>query len=581
MREERSPLWGPPGRGGGSRRPWASRAPGRTPRPIPLRVGRPAPPAAWLALALIWLSGSPQRIRAQDIEVAARARGIPLPAAYYQRVAAQPDFFELRDGWIARAQGAAERQSAVTGTLPVLLILALHADSPEPWITPEEVQRAVFAGPAPGGTVTEYYREVSGGRFQVTGSVTPWVRTTVTRQEAVGNSYGLGQDAQVGRFLLQALAAVDPFVDFGQFDNDGPDGIPNSGDDNGRVDAVAFEFIEVAASCGGPGIWPHRSRVRNWTGAPYASQDRRPNGQPILVDDYIIQSAVDCGGVQVQNASTIAHELGHVLGLPDLYDSSQGLLREERRWVVGCWSLMAAGSGWGCGRGEAAGWIRPTHMSPWEKIRLGWLRSVRDVGGVLGETFTFRPVQTSEEVLKIPLQRTGVHPDSAEYLLVEYRAKTGFDRDLPAEGVLIYHIDPKISGNRPCATCPQRYRVALVEADGNFALRKSEKDGGNRGEAGDAWGRMGPQRLTPSTVPSTALQSGAKSDVTFYEVAVEGGVARVVVSTQAVSLDAMVRELLGGGGGPTLSAGEKAYLDAQGNRNGRFDVGDLRAYIRR
>ena len=48
------------------------------------------------------------------------------------------------------------------------------------------------------------------------------------------------------------------------------------------------------------------------------------------------------------------HEYGHVLGLPDLYDSSDGILPEQRRWVVGCWGLMAAGS-WDINRINAAG----------------------------------------------------------------------------------------------------------------------------------------------------------------------------------------------------------------------------------
>ncbi len=531
-------------------------------------------------LVVVGLAGARARpAAAQDVELAARAAGRTLPAAYYQRVAREPDFFQIQDGWIRKAADAAERAAPLTGTLPLLVILALHSDSPEPWVTPQQVQGALFSGPAPYGTVTEYYREVSGGRFQVTGQTTPWVRTSVSLKDAVGTSYGLGSEAKVGPFLVEALAAADSQVNFGAFDNDGPDGVPNSGDDNGRVDAVAFEFLEVAASCGGPGIWPHRSRIRSWTGSPYATQDMGPLGQPILVDDYIIQSVVDCAGAQVQTATTIAHELGHVLGLPDLYDRSQGLLEEERRWVVGCWSLMAAGSGWGCGTGRAVGWVRPTHMTPWEKIRLGWMGQVREVGNVLGQTLTLRPVQSSEEVLKIPLQR-GVNPDSAEYLLVEYRARQGFDRDLPAAGVLVYHIDPKVTGNMPCATCPQRYRVALLEADGNDGLRRTALQGGNRGEAGDAWGLQGAGRITNTTYPSTLLTAGGPSPVTIYQISLGSGVANLTLSSVAVSWASLLQELLGSSATP-LTAAERDYLDDRGNRNGRYDVGDLRAYRRR
>ncbi|NIN12944.1 MAG: hypothetical protein GTN62_07405, partial [Gemmatimonadales bacterium] len=61
-----------------------------------------------------------------------------------------------------------------------------------------------------------------------------------------------------------------------------------------------------------------------------------------------------------------------------------------------------------------------------------------------------------ERVLRIPLEAGAA--DTSEYLLIEYRTKQGFDSDLPAAGVLVYHIDPQIPGNRPCSSCPQVYR---------------------------------------------------------------------------------------------------------------------------
>ena len=38
-----------------------------------------------------------------------------------------------------------------------------------------------------------------------------------------------------------------------------------------------------------------------------------------------------------------------------------------------------------------------------------------------------------------------VRPDGSEYILLENRKKTGFDKSLPAEGLLIWHV----LGNRP------------------------------------------------------------------------------------------------------------------------------------
>jgi M6 family metalloprotease-like protein len=515
----------------------------------------------------------------QDIELAAQAAGRTLPPAYFDRIREQPDFFQIKDGWIARTARAVESGQALTGNLSVAVVLALFSDSPEPHVTSAEVQAALFDGPTPFGTVTEFYDEASGGRLRVTGQAFPWVRTSLTMAEVVGDSWGLGEGSQTGTFLLEAVAAVDASVDFGQFDNDGPDGIPNSGDDDGKVDAVAIQFLEVAASCGGPSIWPHRSRLRYRNDdSPFVTDDPGANGWPILLDDYTTQGATDCGGELVQKATTIAHELGHVIGLPDLYDRSQGLTPEERRWVVGCWSLMAAGA-WGCGTMNREAWVRPTHFGAWEKERLGWLAGLEEVEPGINQVFSLGPVQETEQVLRIPLE-TGVPADSAEYLLVEYRTREGFDADLPAAGVLVYKVSPRVRSNQPCDTCPQVYRVGLLEADGNNSLRLNFLQGGNRGEAGDAWGASGPGQLTPSSYPSTRLNSGARTDVTIYEISLDGGRAQVTLSTSVVATASLLQSLLGSSATP-LTAQERDYLDSLGNGNGQYDVGDLRAYMKR
>ncbi|NNM04929.1 MAG: M6 family metalloprotease domain-containing protein [Gemmatimonadetes bacterium] len=532
-----------------------------------------------LVFCLLILESFADPLASQIIDGGMDRSKIPLPPSYSQRVQEDPDFFRIHGGWVQKTHSAVLRGSPLSGVLPVVLIQGLFSDSPEPHVSREDLQASLFDGPAEYGTLTEFYEEASGGRLTVTGEAFPWVRTSLTMSQVVGDSYGLGSGSETGAFLFEMVAGVDGMVDFGQFDNDGPDGVPNSGDDDGTVDAVAFQFLEVSASCGGPGIWPHRSRLQNWNaGEPFVSDDGAANGGFIIVNDYTIQSAVDCGGVEVQKATTIAHELGHVLGLPDLYDRSQGLEPEYRRWVVGCWDLMAAGS-WGCGTMNREEWVRPTHIGAWEKDRLGWLGSLELVGDVLDEEYVLEPVQGGEQVLKIPLESGPLSGDT-EYLLLEYRTKEGFDQDLPASGVLVYHVDPKISGNRPCDTCPQQYRVVLLEADGNDSLLRSFLQGGNRGEAGDAWGVVGPGMLTNHTYPSTRLTNGSSSPVAIHEIALEGGVARITVSTHEFPRSNLARPLLGGSG-PSLSSLEAEHLDKYGNRNGEYDVGDLRAHLRR
>ncbi|MFW6202306.1 MAG: hypothetical protein ACOC8B_06995, partial [Gemmatimonadota bacterium] len=71
-------------------------------------------------------------------------------------------------------------------------------------VEPDELQALLFDGPSPDGTLGEYFEEVSRGAFEVSGVVTPWVRTSVTveedgddalrRTEAEGGDRGVAGD---------------------------------------------------------------------------------------------------------------------------------------------------------------------------------------------------------------------------------------------------------------------------------------------------------------------------------------------------------------------------------------------------
>jgi M6 family metalloprotease-like protein len=342
---------------------------------------------------------------------------------------------------------------------------------------------------------------VSGGLLNIEGAVLPWVRTQFTKAEVAGASYGMGFDAQTGWYLRDISDRVDGRTDMGRFDNDGPDGVPNSGDDDGVVDLAVFQFAEPAASCGTDAIWPHRSSLSGWLGAAYTTDDLRPDGRPVFVNQYHIQSAVNCDG-RPQNISVIAHETGHAFGLPDLYDASGGLLPAQRRWVLGCWTLMAAGA-WGCGDG--ANWNTaptPSHMSVQEKMWVGWITPTVAQPG-WRRAYTLRPVQTSADALLVPLR------NGPEYLLLEYRTNTGYDASLPAGGVLVYHVEQGRPTRISCNGCDRKYPVSLVEADADAALLRTAAEGGNRGVAGDVFTAEGDRAPRHGGRPDPAPGDGA------------------------------------------------------------------------
>ena len=100
---------------------------------------------------------------------------------------------------------------------------------------------------------------------------------------------GICGSARLGDMLTAALTAIDQTVDFRRFDNNGPDNVPNSADDDGFVDFVAFVHPQAAANAeirrtGSS----HRFSPETLTGSNFHTNDVGQQGFNVLIDDYVI-----------------------------------------------------------------------------------------------------------------------------------------------------------------------------------------------------------------------------------------------------------------------------------------------------
>jgi len=319
----------------------------------------------------------------------------------------------------------------------------------------------LFNATAPGSrTVRGYYEEVSGGQYTLWGYASGPYTAPQTQAYYVNGDNGFGSDfpTNAGGFVRAIVSNADTNttvsfpsagVNFGLFDNDGPDNIPNSGDDDGYVDGVFVIVPDGDASDGdADNMWGHQWNLQSSTGSEYTTNDAAFNGGFIKVKEYVVVGGEKGDGNLnvIKPIGLYCHEWGHVLGLPDLYDTDNSSLG------VGTWCVMGLGS-WGVNWNNTSDTL-PVHMSAWCKADLGWVvptvvTSLDSVGFVAGD------------VRKLYAEAY----QGGEYFLVEMRDSSGssFDHMLPAEGLLVWHCNDDVFYDNG----DDNYRVVdLEEADG-------------------------------------------------------------------------------------------------------------------
>ncbi|MEU7712724.1 immune inhibitor A domain-containing protein [Micromonospora chalcea] len=226
-----------------------------------------------------------------------------------------------------------------------------------------------------GRTMHNMYLEMSKGAYTVDGQASPWITVPHSEgwyaasrcfQDENGN-WVAGREQSMnghpdnpqgaGRLAtdaIDALAASDPnfpWADYDIEDQSDRDGDGNYHEPDGVIDHLVLVHANQGKSRGGGdvgiySVWAHSSTVTGGYTIP---------GTNLKVSNYIVQP--EDAGVGV-----FAHEFGHDLGLPDLYDTSGNADSD-----VDFWDLMASGSH----SGEIFQAL-PTHMGLWDKWVLGW-----------------------------------------------------------------------------------------------------------------------------------------------------------------------------------------------------------------
>jgi immune inhibitor A len=372
-------------------------------------------------------------------------------------------------------RGAAADRAPLRGAVRVVVVLVDFSDKPMTETVSHFNDLFFSTGVMPNGSVKEYYREVTNGLVDLVGEVVGPFRLPQTLNWYANNNFGIGRPNGVARANIMAqdaAIAANPTINFSPYDNDG----------NGYVDA----FIVV-----------HAGRSGDETGDP----------SDIWAHKWILPQVYNADGKNIYAYLTVAedskigvcaHEIGHLIfGFPDLYDT------DDTSEGIGDWCLMAGGSWNGGGNGTRPGDV-PAHPSAWCKVNQGWV-SVTNISTT--STPTIPDVKTSRNVYRVWKDGGGGN----EYFLLENRQRTGFDAQLPGDGLLIWHIDESQSGN----TDENHYKVGLMQADGNRDLEQKR----NRGDAGDPYpGTSGNTSFTVNSNPNSKSYTGQDTCVSISNI---------------------------------------------------------------
>ena len=304
------------------------------------------------------------------------------------------------------------------------------------------------------GSVSQFFSDQSGGQykpdFDVIGPVT--LANTVAHYGANDSE---GNDVLPGDMVVEAcsIANANYGVDFTRYDNDS----------DGYVDFVYIIYAGKGEADGGAEntIWPHNWDLASayyYNNCTYAQSARRFDGK--YINNYACSGELNGQSGARTGIGTIAHEFGHVIGLPDLYDIDYGQ-NYENEATPGAWHIMDGGSYNNDGK-------TPPNYTIYDKYFLGWKTPINP-GATAQNLSLIANGQSGYQGYQIASSNsllTATNTNTVYY--IENRQQSGWDAYLPGHGLVIWKImyDQSVwNDNAPNATLGT-IRYAVVSASG-------------------------------------------------------------------------------------------------------------------
>ncbi|MBQ8720945.1 MAG: M6 family metalloprotease domain-containing protein [Paludibacteraceae bacterium] len=274
------------------------------------------------------------------------------------------------------------------------------------------------------GSLRDFYLQASYNQLDVRATVIgPY---TVSHNMAYyGASTDNLKDIRRQELAQEVMEMIADDIDVSQFDNN----------NDGWVECIHILYAgngnDEDKEIYSDAIWPHK-----WSLLGYVSADGVKMSRYMMTPEKY--------GNYYRGIGTVCHELGHILGAPDFYDTANNVFKGTGKWDLmagGCWNSYI----------NKIKPMNPAHPNPYIKTEIyGWASSVELLES--NRLYTIPSSELYNVIYKLSTSTSG------EYYLLENRQNTS----LPGTGLVIYHVHSDISSSNINVEHPQKMYVVVA-----------------------------------------------------------------------------------------------------------------------
>lgn len=366
-----------------------------------------------------------------------------------------------------------------SGDVNMLVLMIDFSDFPHKK-TYTEMENAIKGDAS--SSFKSFYHTTSYGKLNIKPTILGWYRSRKSRANIVQSNKG--REA----LLKEALQHYDDEGhDFSKYDND----------NDGYIDYLAVFWTGPTNGWGN--FW--------WGYSHHYSGVFRLDG--VKFSRYTWQW-------ESTDMSTLKHETGHALGLPDLYDYSGDRGPDGG---LGGYGLMAGA--WG-------------DFNPYFKWLLDW--NTPTIMSEGDKTITLKPMGLNDKDSAIVIwPGASNNKPHSEFFLVANKWRTGTDSTIHTDGLIIYHVDGSLNSVNNWKynnSYTEHKLLRIMEADGLEEIEQGHwVDAEDYYKEGDVFNSV--------SSPSSHAYDGSDTKISLENIHLNS-------STQSITFDAKITEALGG-----------------------------------